>query len=142
MIQRIQSIWLILAALCGFLLSQTPLFVARLANQVIKRLLATESLLVFAVAMGTSLLAVFCIFLFKNRNLQFKLTITGVLLSVALVALEVWQVEAFRTANANLLKGSYYWGALLPMLMVIFFILASRGIYKDERLVKSLNRLR
>lgn len=141
MIQRIQTIWLILAAACGFMLTQVPLFVGRLSNQIIKRLLATESLLLFAVGIGTALLAACCIFLYKNRSLQFKLTVTGVLLSIGLIALEVWQVEAFKTSN-TLLKGSYYWGALLPMLMVVFFILASRGIYKDERLVKSLNRLR
>ncbi|MEO6917258.1 MAG: DUF4293 domain-containing protein [Chitinophagaceae bacterium] len=141
MIQRIQTIWLILAAACGFMLTQLPLFVGRLSNQIIKRLLATESLLLFAVSIGTALLAAACIFLFRNRNLQFKLTVTGVLLSIGLIALEVWQVEAFKTSN-TLLKGSYYWGALLPMLMVVFFVLASRGIYKDERLVKSLNRLR
>ena len=141
MIQRIQTIWLLLAAICGFLLTRIPLFVARLANQIIKNLFATESLLLFAVSIGTALLAVACIFLFRNRNLQFKLTVTGVILSIALIALEVWKVENFKTGTA-LLKGSYYWGALLPMLMMIFFWLAARGIYKDEKLVKSLNRLR
>lgn len=141
MIQRIQTIWLLLAAVCGFLLTRFPLFVGRLANQIVKNLLATESLLLFAVAIGTALLALACIFLFRNRSLQFKLTVTGVILSIGLIALEVWQVESFKTST-TLLKGSYYWGALLPMLMVIFFWLAARGIYKDEKLVKSLNRLR
>jgi hypothetical protein len=28
------------------------------------------------------------------------------------------------------------------LLMVVFFFLAARGIYKDEKLVKSLDRLR
>jgi FtsH-binding integral membrane protein len=141
MIQRIQTVWLVLAAICGFLLTRIPLFTARLANQIIKNLLATESLLLFAVSIGTALLAVACIFLFRNRNLQFKLTVVGVILSIALIALEVWKVEEFKKATA-VLKGSYYWGALLPMLMMIFFWLAAKGIYKDEKLVKSLNRLR
>ena len=91
--------------------------------------------------MGTALLAAVCIFLFKNRNLQFKLSIIGVILSIALIALEVWHIEGFKKTNV-LAKGSYYWGALLPILMAILFVMAARGIYKDERLVKSLNRLR
>jgi hypothetical protein len=65
----------------------------------------------------------------------------GVILSVVLIGLEVMHIEKFKTTNA-LVKGSYYWGGLFPIAMTIFFFLASRGIYKDERLVKSLDRLR
>jgi len=141
MIQRIQSVWFLLAAVCGFSMSQVPLFIASLPNNVTKNLLATESLLLFALSIATSCLAAFCIFLFRNRSLQFKLGVVGVLLSIAIVALVVWRIEAFKTANA-LVKGTYYWGGLLPIAMIIFFFLATRGVYKDERLVKSVDRLR
>lgn len=141
MIQRIQTIWFLLAAICGFLLTQLPLFIGRLSNEIVKRVLATESLLVFAVSMATALLAAVCIFLFKNRNLQFKLAILGFILCLGLIALEVWLVENTKTSNV-LVKGTYYWGALLPMAMAVFFVLAAIGIYRDEKLVKSLNRLR
>ena len=33
-------------------------------------------------------------------------------------------------------------GALLPVLAIVFLILALRGITKDEKLVKSMDRLR
>lgn len=141
MIQRVQSIWLLLAAVCGFALTQIPLFIGRLANNVTKKVIATESLLLFALSMGVACLALICIFLFKNRPLQFKLSVIGIILSIIVIGLEVWQIENFKTAN-TLFKGSYYWGGLLPIAMTIFFILATRAIYKDERLVKSLDRLR
>ncbi|MEJ7735895.1 MAG: DUF4293 domain-containing protein [Chitinophagaceae bacterium] len=141
MIQRSQSVWLLLSALCGFALTQVPLFVGRLANNVIKRVIATESLLLFALSISVACLALACIFLFKKRPLQFKLSVTGVIASLAMIGLEVWHIESFKTAN-SLVKGSYYWGGLLPIAMTILFILAARGIYKDERLVKSLDRLR
>lgn len=141
MIQRIQSIWLLLAALCGFGLTQVPLFTGRLANNVIKNFLSTDSLLFFALSIGTALLAAACIFLFRNRNLQFKLTIIGVILSILLVVLEVWLLGKFKTTHSAV-SGTYTWGGLLPIAMIIFFILAARGIYKDERLIKSLDRLR
>ena len=141
MIQRIQSVWFLLAALCGFAMSQVPLFIASYANNVTKNVLATESLLLFALSIATACLAVFCIFLFRNRSLQFKLAVVGVLLSFALVGLEVWQIEQFKATN-TLVKGTYYWGGLLPIAMSIFFILAARGVYRDDRLVKSVDRLR
>lgn len=141
MIQRVQSVWLFLAALCGFALTQIPLFIGTFANNVIKRIIATESLLLFALSICVACLAVACIFLFRNRPLQFKLTVTGVVISIAIIALEVWLIETFKTKN-TLIKGTYYWGGLLPIAMTIFFILAARGIYKDERLIKSNDRLR
>jgi hypothetical protein len=141
MIQRIQSVWFLLAAVCGFAMSQVPLFIASFANNVTKNVVATESLLLFALSIAAALLAVFCIFLFRNRSLQFKLGIVGVLLSLLSIGLQVWQIEQFKATNA-LVKGTYYWGGLLPIAMTIFFILASRGVYKDERLVKSVDRLR
>jgi hypothetical protein len=47
----------------------------------------------------------------------------------------------FEEANPAL-KTSYYWGALLPIAMIIFFILAVVNIRKDEKLIKSLDRFR
>ena len=141
MIQRIQSVWLLLSAICGLALTGVPLFVGTLANNMVKQVLATESLLLFAVSICLAALALACIFLFKKRTLQFKLSIAGFVASIVLIALEVWHIEKFKTAN-TLVKGSYYWGGLFPIAMAIFFMLASRGIYKDERLVKSLDRLR
>lgn len=141
MIQRVQTIWLLLAAVCGFALTQVPLFTGRLPNEIIRRVLATESLLLFALIIGAACLALACIFLFKNRPLQFKLSVTGVILSIIITGLEVWYIEGFKRVN-TLVKGTYYWGGLLPIAMIVFFILATRGIYKDEKVIKSLNRLR
>src|SRR5689334_7889466 len=128
MIQRIQSVWFLLAAVCGFSMSQVPLFIATFPNNVIKNVLATESLLLFALSIAAACLAAFCIFLFKNRSLQFKLGVIGVIISLLLVALVVWQIEQFKSAN-TLVKGTYYWGGLLPIAMSIFFFMAARGVY-------------
>ena len=141
MIQRIQTLWLALAAICGLGMSQVALFKASLQNASVKEIFANESLLLFAAVIITALLAVACIFLFKNRTLQFKLCVTGIFLSAGLIALELYQVEQFKSHNA-LIKGAYQWGALIPLLMVIAYFMAARSVYKDEKLVKSLDRLR
>jgi hypothetical protein len=62
-------------------------------------------------------------------------------MSIALIALEVWQIGVFEKSS-GILKGTYYWGALLPIAMMIFFILAASNIRKDDKLIKSLDRLR
>ena len=121
MIQRIQSVWFLLAAVSGFAMTQAPIFIATYANNVTKNLLATDSLFLFALSIATALLAAFCIFLFRNRSLQFKLAIVGVLLSLALVGLQVWKIEQFKTTNA-LVKGTYYWGGLLPIAWAFLMI--------------------
>ena len=100
-----------------------------------------ENLLLFAISIATALLAATIIFLFKNRPLQLKLSSLGLFLSAALIALEVYLIEQFKTSN-QLSKATYAWGSLVPIAMVILFILAIVHIRKDQKLVKSLDRLR
>ena len=141
MLQRIQTIWLLLAAACGFSMYKVSIFEATLANNVIYKLSATESLLLFAVLMSVACLSLIAIFLFKNRPLQSKIVLISILLSISAIALEVWQIEKYKS-SATITKGTYEFGGLLPIVMTIFLILAARGIRKDEKLVKSLDRLR
>ena len=141
MIQRIQTLWLLLAAACGFAMTKVPMFAANLSNNLLRELIATESLLLFALVIGLSCLALVCIFLFKKRPLQFRLAVTGIILSLGTIALEVYTINDFKASNA-MISGTYQWGALFPILMAFFFFLAARGIRKDQKLVKSLDRLR
>jgi Domain of unknown function (DUF4293) len=141
MIQRIQTIWLLLAAIGGFAMSRAPLFEARLPNNITQTVIASDNLFLFVSITGVALLSLGCIFLFKKRPLQFKLTILAALLTVIIVALEVNKVSGFQSTH-TILKGSYRWGSLLPIAIIVFLLLAARGIYKDEKLVKSLDRLR
>jgi hypothetical protein len=62
-------------------------------------------------------------------------------LSIAIIALEVYLVDDYKKA-LNLSRNSWHFGALMPLLMMVFFFLARAGISKDEKLVKSLDRLR
>ena len=141
MIQRVQTIWLLLAAITGFLFTRVPLYLGTPVVGGATEYTSTENLLLFALGILGALLALIAVFLFKNRKLQMKLTAFGILISVALIALEVYMIDEFGNSNPTL-KTSYSWGSLLPIAMIIFFILAAVNIRKDEKLVKSLNRLR
>jgi len=148
MIQRVQSVWLLLAAVFAFLYTRVPIYTTTVVGNVVRKYLPTESLLLFAVSIAVGLLAAACIFLFKNRALQFRLSIIGLLASIGMIALEVWQVSEFKAAGVlqntdnALVKGSYSWGALLPIAMCVFFWIAASKIRKDQKLIKSLDRLR
>lgn len=141
MIQRIQSIWLLIVALTAFATYTLTLYIGTLPDGSSRPFLLAQSLLLVIIIIALGTLAIVCIFLFKNRRLQFRLSILGVVFSVGFLFLEYLKVEEFIKEN-KILTGSYQLGALLPVVMIVFFIMAARGIYKDEKLVKSLDRLR
>jgi TRAP-type C4-dicarboxylate transport system permease small subunit len=142
MIQRIQSLWLVIVAITAFATSQLTLYVGTLPNGTELPLKLAANLLLVIVVIILGLLALICLFLYKNRKLQFKLSVLGVVLYIGFLFLEYYVVEnSFKPAH-GIVTGSYQIGAILPILMVVFFFLAARGIYKDEKLVKSMDRLR
>ena len=141
MIQRIQSIWLLLAGVAGLLTYKLPLWQGKLQDGSVKKFIGPESLLLFALIVATSVLAFVTIFLFKNRSQQKGLALIGILLSIGIVTLEFLLVEDYKK-GLNLAENSWQFGAIMPILMIIFFIMARAGIAKDQKLVKSLERLR
>jgi hypothetical protein len=141
MIQRIQSVWLLIVALAAFATYTLTLYVGQLADGTERRFLLADDFLLVILIILLGALAIICIFLFKKRKLQFRLSVFGVIFSIVFLFLEYIKVETFKTDN-RIASGSYQIGALLPIAMVIFFFLAAKGVYRDEKLVKSLDRLR
>ncbi len=141
MIQRIQSIWLALATAAGLMTYKLPLWEGTLQDGTKKVFLGPESLLLFTLIIATSVLALVTIFLYKNRKLQKTLCFLGIVFSIGIVALEFFQVSDLKTAQ-NFRENRWMIGAILPILMILLFMLAYSGIRKDEKLVKSLERLR
>lgn len=141
MIQRIQSIWLLLASALLFLTLKFSFYSGNILNPDNSK--KYEYLTSFAripLLLLTFLLGLLClvtVFLFKNRKLQLKLIILAIVLAIGEIALFFKYASEF-VAN----EGNYDLGALLVLPVPIFLILASRGIYKDEKLIKSLDRLR
>ena len=149
MIQRIQSFYLLLAAAAGAATWFYNLWKATVnagTASFVTYFNAQSSYLVFIVYMVIVALALLCIFLYKNRKLQFRLTVLNVFLTAAAIVLQYFKVQD--TANQIIARGqqiissSYLPAAFLPVLMLILLVLAARGIYKDEKLIKSLDRLR
>ncbi len=138
MIQRIQTIWLLLASACAFL---TLKFSFYSGNKIIDNqkqfihLAANENMLLTILSVAVGIAALILIFLYKDRKMQLRLTIVTMLLSI----LNIW---LYFSAIKNYVEGYYDITAFIVFLVPIFLLFAARGIYKDERLVKSMNRLR
>lgn len=134
MIQRIQSIYLILAFLSSaFIAFLLPLFEG-------KRLpLELWSYPIFSTFFaGSALLSLVALFRYNKRKQQVLLTRVNIMLNIVLLGgLAYFWYEQF----AVRLEALGY-GCLLPLAQIILLALALRGILRDELLVKSMDRLR
>ncbi|MGY3792675.1 DUF4293 domain-containing protein [uncultured Aquimarina sp.] len=136
MIQRIQSIYLLLVALIASVVST---LVPYGFDQDKNELLAKDNLLVLGMFAGSAVLAVVSIFLFKNRQLQFVLGRINILLNFILLGVFVyWSL----TLSGETLVSEKGIGMLLPIISIVLLVVANKAIKKDENLVKSVDRLR
>ncbi|HXS35285.1 MAG TPA: DUF4293 domain-containing protein [Flavipsychrobacter sp.] len=145
MIQRKQTIWLLVASLLSVCLFYFDLYRVHVmvnnADTVMSVRVGNDYLLLL-VALVTAVLPFIDIFLFKNRKQQRGLAVLSILLNIVFIALMMWKITSFNNKNATATDHTYWVGAVLPVISIIFLFMAMRGIRKDEKLVKSLDRLR
>ena len=134
MIQRIQSFWLLLASICSFLTYKFPFYNGPTTNG-IELLDATYCIpfLILAAVLGSGCTVI--IFLYKKRNLQLFLTILTLIISILNIYVYFRHIGKFNIANLSFTAVIYF---AIPVLL----FLALRGILKDKKLVKNLDRLR
>ena len=145
MIQRVQSIYLLLAGgsffgtfLAPFAETPTPVPGTVLADGLFTTTDSTGMVIGFAVA-GLSALA--AIFLYANRKLQ--INVSRVALAAGLIAVALGVLAFMQDGEAMgeaPVEGEI--GGLFPFVGAILTILGVRHIRKDERLVRSADRLR
>ena len=136
MIQRLQSIWLLLAAAFAFATFKFSYYSGTKVNDLtLHELNATSTLLLMIITIAIGVSALVTIFLFKKRTLQLRLCVLGILLEAVLIFLYYREVTTF-------LKGTYSLTALLHSIIVLAFVLAARGINNDSKIIKDSDRLR
>lgn len=136
MIQRIQSLWLLLAAACAFASFKFSYYSGTKVNDIVlHELNATSTFLLMITTIAVAGLALINIFLFKKRTLQLRLCVLGILLEAVLIFLYYREVSTF-------VQGTYSLTAILHSVIVLAFFLAARAINKDSKLLKESNRLR
>ena len=139
MIQRIQSIWLLVAAVCAALTYKFSFYSGNKTGeanmQELEKLVASSN---FLLVIFTTMLAAFClviIFLYKSRKQQLWFTLIAAVIAVVNLIIYFKEIKKFNS-------GTFSLTAVLAFAIPVFLILAARGIWKDEKLVKSLDRLR
>ena len=147
-IQRIQSVYLLIAiilmvvfaffpALSFELADKTVLYGAlesgRAGNMHINPLLITLITLI-------SFLAIVDIFLFKN--LQRQMTICFVDIIIGLAMLIAIGIQAFVIGNREGWTVSWQWYLIMPVLSIIFLMLAHKSMSNDKKKLRDADRLR
>ena len=136
MLQRIQSIWLFLAAVCIFLTLKFSTYSGTNKEMVSPYFLkGTENLMLMFVTIAAGIIPLVAVFLYTQRKLQLRMAILAILLQTGLIFLYYREVETF------IGKGAISLTAALHVLALIFLFLAIRGISADEKLIKDSNRL-
>lgn len=136
MIQRVQTVFLIVVALMTSIL---PFFLNLWSDANGNEVYAQNELLVSVVFYVSGALALYGVFLFKNRKNQFVVNRLNMILNLFLLGFFVYRSLNLSGGTLVSEKGI---GMLIPVLSIVFLVLANRAIKKDEDLVKSVDRLR
>ena len=155
MIQRIQSLYLVLVSLLSLLLFRGSylIFSEKTGNvikvvfagiirdssgmepQIIQPLYLYSALLILI-----PLISLIALFLYKNRKFQSWLVLSLIVFVILQLTLSVHYYSLIAETYGASFKPGFM--MLIPVVLLVFLILAYRGIKKDDEMVKSYDRLR
>ncbi len=155
MLQRIQSIYLLLASLVIFALFLFPLVhnvyvdgvpstikITGIFQDVNGAQTHTQTFITLIAATAVvAILPLILIFLYKNRKQQVMLCYGYILVVFGYSFWMAQTVKSF-TGGAELTTNNFGIGMLLSSISVVLMIFAAKAIQRDEKLVKSADRLR
>ena len=145
MIQRIQTLYLLLAAAATGGVFVLPFFSGTLSgvNLLADGIYNTQDHIAL-MAMTTLVLidSVLAIFLFKNRKQQALFTLFVAFSNLALIGIMLGILGTETSLATTLPKLSIGLGSCLPLLNVVLTLMARSSILADEKLVRSADRLR
>lgn len=157
MIQRIQSIFLLISGLVLILVlffpvwsSEVPGQYTVLADAISLKMMdpggniLKEETTIFIAILATvgALNSLFSIFRFKNRKFQIKLGMLTVLIDCLLIGAYVFAITKGQDMLGIEDIGSFHLAFYMPFISLIFTSLGNYYIKKDEKLVRSVDRLR
>jgi len=138
MIQRIQTLWLFLAALVMAGLFYFPIY--KFTGLPVN---IGNNFLAISLTALSIVLSLVTIFYYKKRKNQIALTWLNILVCIGLLAWLFFSISKEKELPQHMNLDSYYWiGSFIPVIDIVLLFLAKGGIRRDEKLVKSLDRLR
>ena len=150
MIQRVQTLYLLLVVVLGTLLclfSPMQFLLPEGTEYVSLNVLDKWPMAVMTIA--SPVLALVTIFLFKRRLLQARFNVMNVILCLGFYALlalyTAYVVKGYETIGEISLAGADWYisvWAAIPLVNIVLLMMATRRILKDEALVRAADRLR
>ncbi|MBQ2165130.1 MAG: DUF4293 family protein [Muribaculaceae bacterium] len=138
-IQRKQSLYLLIVAILMGIFAFMPTLMDANGKVILGGFGQGIDLIPFMLNCLVSLLAFITIFKFKNLKLQKSLTVVGVLLVVASLA-TICLIALF-VKNCDIMDSITYYN-VLPVIAIIFLLLAHKGISHDQKLLSGSSRIR
>ncbi len=139
MIQRQQTLWLLLVVAASVLSFLFPFYSGNKIGDsnisTFDELTGGSSFFLLVLTGASVLISGISIFLYSDRKAQLKLMAGGILISIILIILYFVGIKKFQTGNFALTS-------VFVFFILIGYVMAARGIWKDEKLVKSLDKLR
>jgi hypothetical protein len=156
MIQRIQTIFMAIVALAMFSMLFLPVWAKQADGQTVvldamgllhtqdgQVVSQTNTMYIGALALAIAAISIGSILSYKSRPKQLKMNLLNALLMFGLAAVNAyWVFSGGRHLFAPEMQGHFGLGFYMPMVGLVMNSLANRFILKDERLVKSVDRLR
>lgn len=136
MIQRIQSVYLLLVVLVTTL---GAYFLSLWITEAGEAVFAIDRPYVGLAILLCSILALTAIFFYKDRKLQFVMNRLNIILNFILLGFFVYWSLIIPGEMQISEKGI---GMFLPIISIVLLVMANKAIKKDEALVKSVDRLR
>jgi hypothetical protein len=154
MIQRIQTVYMTVAAFLLILMLSNPiaqiiisdkLYLTLFHNQIISpddaMFKPISTWPISALLAVIVLIELFVVFLYKKRQVQIRFCILNLLLMAGLVGL-IYFFTKYTQSSLNGLKSVFLWPIVCPLISIILNYLAIKAIQKDDNLVKSYDRIR
>ena len=136
MIQRIQTVYLIVSALVmGALFIWFPTILGEDGSVIIDR----SEPLVFGLISISIIFTIISILNFKKRQSQFVINRLNIISNFILLGVFVYRSL---TLSGEALVSEKGIGVFIPIISIVFLVLANKAIKRDEDLVKSVDRLR
>jgi hypothetical protein len=137
MLQRIQSIYLLIAMIATIVLPfLLPLWTLQNGKD-FYFMLDLNYVVLFGLSSTLSLLSIVS---YKKRQNQFVIGRLNIILNLILLGLFVYRSLNLSGETVEVSEKGI--GMFLPIVAIVFLVLANKSIKKDEDLVKSVDRLR
>ena len=150
MLQRIQTVYLLLASICMVVSLLTQLAIFSFDGQIVRfeamGFYLNEEIIfstwgLFIIGNISAILSVIIVFLYNKRMLQIRLAAINIFMILGYYGLTGFYIY-MRNPEINSVFQNIGVGIITPFVAIILIYLSIRKIGADEALIRSLNRIR